>query len=311
VGRSGTLACALLLVGSAPEPGPAEAQGGAGVEERDRTVSDLALADHPAGPWDLVVHHLSGTVTYQPASDDSIRITIVRIGTGPDRLAAASHRETIRLDATRGERLWTVSTLAWGFPDFERALDYVRRGELPARAHLFIRAPARVRARLHSRLGTITLVGSRGFVEATTHDGQIDVNGHRGELRLATGSGAVWLGGPIDAKARVRTQDGHVHARSFQGDLDVRTRTGRIVADFRHLASGDQHLWSHAGSVDVTLPATSNVVVDVHAPLDSVSVGLPLARRQAAGRRLRGVLNEPWSWLDVRSKVGPVRLSGT
>lgn len=286
----------------AKPPGPAEAV--------DRRTARVELARWADRQPELAVHHLLGTVTFETAKDDAFAVTLVRRGAGADLAAAAEHRETIDLDVRSKEENTIVSTNAWGFPDFDRAIGYVRRGERPAEAHLFVRAPARAEVLLCTWGGTVTIQDGAGRVKVITTAGQVDVRGFKGKLEVLTGSGTVWLGGDIDADVLVRTVSGRILASGFAGKLDARSRTAGIRADYARVGPRDQAFWTETGSVDVTLPRTAEVVIDVHGPRQNLVTSLPLVNLQTADRRVRGVLNEPRVWLDVRSTHGPVRISG-
>ena len=279
------------------EPFPHDTASPASPDPSLRETVRIPLPRARDGLSHLEVHHLLGTVTYEPGPDGAFEVTLVRGG------------NTIRLGVREADRTTIVETLAWGFPDFDRAISYVRRGEKPADAHLFIKAPASTYAKLCTWGGTISVNGAVGRVEAIAGSGQVDVEGFKGRLDVTTDAGPVFLGGGIDASVLVRTISGHVYAQGFAGDLDARTNSGAITAEYRTLGTGDQHLWTLSGSVDVTLPRTSEVRVDVHAPWENILSSLPLSSVSQATRRYTGVQNFARNYLDVHSDSGRVNLS--
>jgi hypothetical protein len=286
----------------APPPGPAEAI--------DRRTAKIELAKYPDRQPELAVHHLLGTVTLETSKDDAFSVTLVRRGTGADAAAAAEHRETIDLDVRTTEEKTVASTNAWGFPDFDRAIDYVKRGERPAEAHLFVAAPKRAKVLLCTWGGTVSIRDGAGRAKVITTAGQVDVQGYKGKLEILTSSGTVWLGGDLDADVLVRTVAGRILATGFAGKLDARSRIGEIQADFARVGPSDQAFWTETGSVDVTLPRTAEVVLDVHAPREHLISTLPLTNLQEGAERTRGVLNAPHAWVEIRNREGVVRVSG-
>lgn len=263
------------------------------------------------GHVELELHHLRGTVTFEAGTDDAFEVTLVRRGTGATPEAALVNRDTIRLGVTHPEReRHVVETLAWHFPDFDRAIDYVRRGEYPAEAHVFVKAPARAHVLLCSWGGTVSIQGAVGRVKVLTSSGQVDVAGFRGLAEIITSSGAVFLGEGTDAKIKVRTVSGFVYADKVVGDLDLRSRTGKITASYAKMGPGDQHFWTREGAVDVTVPRTAELLVEVHGDRALLSNELPLSAVQEGAHRFRGTLNFAKAYLDVHTEHGRVHLSG-
>ena len=265
----------------------------------------------PHGHVELELHHLLGTVTLEAGPEDAYEVTLVRRGTGATPAAALANRDTMRLDVTHPDRVrHVVQTLAWGFPDFDRAIDYVRRGEYPAEAHVFVKVPARAHVLLCSWGGTVSIQNAVGRVQVLTSSGQVDVAGFKGLAEITTSSGAVFLGEGNDAQIQVRTVSGYVYAQKYVGDLDLRSRTGRITAQYAKVGPGDQHFWTVSGEVDVTVPRSSELLVEVHGDRDLVSNALPLSSVQEGEHRFRGTLNFAKAYLDVHTQHGRVRLSG-
>lgn len=67
----------------------------------------------------------------------------------------------------------------------------------------------------------------------TSDDGQVNVSGIRGGIRISSNDGGIDLadiGGP-EAAHVLRTDDGAVHARSVSGRMDIQTNDGSVTVD--------------------------------------------------------------------------------
>jgi len=284
--------------------------GASASEAIDRRTVEISLADYPRGAFDLELLHLSGTVTYRTWTEDRVEVTFVRVGTGKDLPEAETHRDSIRLGTSTAKRSIRIATLAWGFPDFWRAIDYVKRKVQPAMAHIVIRAPARVRAHLMTAYGSIALKDVEGKIHAKSDQGAVLVQGAKGALELETSSGAIWIEGKLDARIRARTRSGTIRARECQGDLDFESKTGSLYVDYRILGRGDQHLWTDTGTIEVGVPLQSDIRFEMHASPDRITTSLNLSATQHGAHRFSGVLNAPLCEMAIGTRSGKIRVSG-
>lgn len=197
---------------------------------------------------ELTIKNFAGGVTVRAGADGVIRVSAVKRGW------SASRRGQITVDMSQEESSVTVETrLPSGL-----GMVYVE---------LEITAPA------GTRLGVDT--GSGG----------VKVDGLTGDLNVHTGSGGIDLRnvpGAIDAS----TGSGGIDVRAGGGPTNLHTGSGGI--DYEGTPQGDCRFETGSGGIELHLPATLDVTIDLSTGSGSIEVehdllGQP-SRRSVKGK---------------------------
>lgn len=114
-------------------------------------------------------------------------------------------------------------------------------------------------------------------------DGQLRVDGVRGELDLHTGDGSVDVS-EGSGHLRVETGDGRIRIMDFDGDAEAMTGDGRITLEGRFTQLGAR---TGDGTISLAIPSDSNVTIETDAE-SVVSDGWAVAEDGGnPGRRVR------------------------
>lgn len=239
---------AALLAALAPAAGAQESR----VRERDRaTRIDTSFAFGARGSAEIVLP--GGDVTVRAWDQPRVRVR-GETERGVPRVSGGGSYFTVSVEGARGRS---------------------------AGGELEVMVPVGTRVRAQSQNGDVTVVGTRGEVEARTMAGDVVVedaaervmaNTLSGDLHVRRVQGEVRLtavSGDVDAT----DVTGDVEATTVSGDVTLRgvtsrrvrarTTSGDVAYDGAIDAAGRYDLGSHAGDVDIVLPAGASVQVTV------------------------------------------------
>jgi DUF4097 and DUF4098 domain-containing protein YvlB len=191
-------------------------------------------------PWDQETVDISGT-TYAPSQDEADNLK-VEVDHSPDSVSIRVVRPSMR----RGN---------WG-------------------ARFVIKVPRKtVMDRIITSNASIRTVDGVGPSRFKSSNGQIHVEGFRGELDAQTSNSAVELL-DVDGAVKAHSSNGHIRVDRLAGSLDASTSNGSIHAALDRV-SGAVHLESSNGSIDLALPSGANVPVRASTNNSSITLHVP------------------------------------
>jgi hypothetical protein len=134
-------------------------------------------------------------------------------------------------------------------------------------------------------------------------------------VRVQTGTGEITVTG-ISGRLVANTGSGDIKAARLSGGVETRTSNGGIVVDLARLGTDPVTLRTVNGSVQLTLPASSDANLAASAVNGEVSVtgltfeptGEPGPER-GRGKRLRGRLNNGGTSIDLQTVNGSIEIS--
>lgn len=151
--------------------------------------------------------------------------------------------------------------------------------------------------------GAITVKGIEGSITADTTNGAVEVSEIGGDASVDTTNGTVAVTS-VGGKLRVDTTNGSVKAEYVQGDVDIETLNGKITvmdaeAGIKANATngtiliqsgkvgGDYSLKNTTSSIELHIPASSDVEVKGSTSYGSINTNFPLT---VEGKKISGVL---------------------
>ena len=217
---------------------------------------------------------------------------------------------------------------------------------LDAYADLRILVPRNRRVEVNIAVGEIDATNTEGDLALRTRFSPIHISMHKGPLSASTGSGSIRAdridgdasfsagSGSSDlqdmrgAALRVNTGSGRIEAREVQVDRfsgnagsggirleamtvnDIRTNTGSgsVRIDLRNTPR-DISARAGSGSVELTLPANTNIEVDVTTGSGGISSDFPVTMESFRRRELRGKIGTGADgYLRASTGSGSVRI---
>ncbi len=162
--------------------------------------------------------------------------------------------------------------------------------------------------------GHITAGNIGGPAKMITAGGHIRVGDVNGDLRAETAGGHI-EGGHIRGNVEAKTAGGNINIRRADGAIVASTVGGRIRATFGAQPKEDSRLESMAGGVDVELPASVKLDVDVQSHGGGLNTDFPLTldasdkdHRYVRDTSAHGKLNGGGPKLDIKTSMGSVSL---
>jgi DUF4097 and DUF4098 domain-containing protein YvlB len=165
--------------------------------------------------------------------------------------------------------------------------------------------------------GTIEVTGNPHELNAEAIDGDIHITGSPSWLRAKSATGAITLQG-ASADAGLSTVSGPIRIDGGAGVFErtkIETVTGTITVAGRLDRSGGFDFDTHSGSVDIAIPAKTNVTLSVVTIAGTITNNLS-KKSPTPGRFGRGaelILDESGGGakVSVRTFKGPVTLRRT
>lgn len=196
----------------------------------------------------------------------------------------------------------------------------------PAEVTWRLTVPAELGLELSSQDGDILVDGTKGEVSATTVDGGITLRGGTGFVALQSVEGDLDVSN-VSGEVSLGTVDGSIRVRNAQGSLKVNSVDGEITLDEVNARrveansvdgairlsgvlqeAGRYHLTSHDGDVTVIAPAI-DAEVSVSTFSGDFESDFPVTLQGGASRkRLNFTLGKGSARLDLESFDGTVSL---
>lgn len=163
---------------------------------------------------------------------------------------------------------------------------------------------------LRSGDGHLNLTDLQGTLKAETGDGNIDMHNVQGDITLHTGDGRIDLVG-IDGALRAETGDGRVKVAGRFDVLDVKTGDGGIEATANEGSKldADWRLNTGDGNLTLRIPSTISADVQLQTSDGSIDFDMPVTISGRAGKReVHGQINGGGKLLSLRTGDGSIRL---
>lgn len=147
-------------------------------------------------------------------------------------------------------------------------------------------------------------------LQVDTHDGNIELSGVKGEMRLSTGDGKIDATA-LDGRLIASTGDGHMRVEGRFDLLDLKTGDGHIEA---RALTGSKLLagWNIRtgdGNVLLRLPTDLKADLDAHTGDGRITLDFPVTVSGSLNRStIRGKINGGGPLLTVRTGDGSIRL---
>ena len=161
--------------------------------------------------------------------------------------------------------------------------------------------------------GAIEVDAITGSVDLTAGDGNITVQGVKGNSRFHTGDGHIegrGLDGQVDASAG----DGHINIEGRFDSLRIRTGDGSVTAR-AGAGSKVNAAWTintGDGSVDLEIPGDLQADIEASTHDGHISLGLPITVEGTfSSSRIQGKLNGGGQTVTIRTGDGSIHLSKT
>jgi hypothetical protein len=172
----------------------------------------------------------------------------------------------------------------------------------------------------------IVLIPSTDMVTVRALDGDLVVQGLRGDLALETSTSAITISDVSDAHIKARTLSGtitlkevhrtHLDIYSAKGDihihnvgnswLEAHSSTGKITYDGDPGLEGEYQLFSHFGDLEVSIPSTAVVVIKARSFKFDQEIRIPETSYQNSFLKSH---NQNASRFRLRSLRGDIRVS--
>jgi len=178
--------------------------------------------------------------TFAFASGGSLEIQLPH-GSGADVVVRGWARNEMRVEGATDQGSLTVDVSA-------RLVEVGTRGSYgPARVdRLELSVPVGTRLRVSNGGGDITVTGTRGAVDLTSHNGDIEVTDASDRVDVKTFNGDVEITG-VTGRVVVGASNGDVRFENVRGDIDVNTLNGDV--DFVGVTSSKVRAKTMSGEI--------------------------------------------------------------
>jgi DUF4097 and DUF4098 domain-containing protein YvlB len=163
---------------------------------------------------------------------------------------------------------------------------------------------------LHSGDGKLNLSELQGTLRASTGDGNIEMRNVRGGVTLNTGDGRIDATG-LDGSLRAETGDGRIRINGRFDVLDIRTGDGGIEAAATEGSKAESNWTLKTGDGDLTLRVPESISADVELLTNDghIDLNMPVTVSGRTGtREVRGRLNGGGRLLSLKTGDGSIRL---
>lgn len=204
-----------------------------------------------------------------------------------------------------------VTTTGWKIVPGEVEVREYQSGD---HVELVVKVPRRIGISFNNRSIHVAVEVPRKLrSDIHTGDGNIDVEGITGEMRLRSGDGHIEALA-VDGSLHAESGDGHVRVRGRLDMLTLHTGDGGIEADVLpgSRMSSSWRVDTGDGSVTLRLPDNFGADLELHTGDGSISTDLP-ALTGVSGRHdkdMRARLNGGGAVFSVRTGDGSIHLRG-
>jgi hypothetical protein len=158
--------------------------------------------------------------------------------------------------------------------------------------------------------GQVSIKGGRGTVRAESIEGRVSVEGARARVEVSSVNDAIRLDGIIGDVSGETTNGGIVMTRMQSSTVEATTVNGGISYEGSIADEGHYTLSTHNGDIVVSIPARSNVSLDVTTyqgafTSDLATKGSPPSRR---GGQATYVLGSGSAMMDLESFGGSIKV---
>jgi hypothetical protein len=232
---------------------------------------EFAWTGRPAAAREIEIRSLLGSITAQPAIDDSIRVTALRYGDGKDNVMVKV------LD--RGERL----TICAAHPKSRSSDGTVGCGTAVPSAN--------GRKEIHgdARVNFVVQVPAGYRLVARAVDGRVEARGLRDDVEVSTVNGDVSI--------------------ETAGAAEAKTMNGNIEARIGRLASHDNRFETLHGNVTLALPRGTAAALRAESITGSIHSDLAIQPKEMRRSKLIGTLGGGGPELLVKTVAGNVSLT--
>jgi hypothetical protein len=147
-------------------------------------------------------------------------------------------------------------------------------------------------------------VGGTGPLRMTTVNGDLHVSAAQGELVLVGIRGDVRLQA-IKGQAELHNVTGDISIRNLDGQLDVHDVNGDVELS-ANLRSGEYAVEAN-GDIRLRLDHSSDALIELEAPLGSISSSLKLSESQQSAHALRGTLGQGTARVRIFAVSGDIK----
>ena len=231
---------------------------------------EFTWAGRPATAKEIEIRSMLGTITAQPAKDDSVRVVALRYGDGKDDVMVKV------LD--RGERL----TICAAHPKSRSSDGTVGCGTA-------VPSP-NGRKDIHgdARVNFVVQIPAGYRLVARAVDGRVEARGMRDDVEVSTINGDVSI--------------------ETAGAAEAKTMNGNIEARIGRLASHDNSFETLHGNVTLSLPSNTAAALRAESVTGSIQSDLAIQPREMRRSRLIGTLGAGGPELRVKTVAGNVML---
>ncbi len=160
--------------------------------------------------------------------------------------------------------------------------------------------------RLRTSGGDVAVTEVQGDVEVRAQDGSIELGWITGSVAARTGQGDI-AARHLDGRVDLRSDSGEIELRDVRGAVAAKTESGAVYASF--LADPSGVIETQRGSVEVSLPASAKLALDARSGRGRVDVGAGLVVDGArSDDRVTGTLNGGGETLRIYTARGSVRV---
>jgi hypothetical protein len=228
------------------------------VKAEKKELRSFAVAAAPS----VIVETFNGGIHVQAITENKVEAIVTKVGSGANKEAAAADLENVKVDFTQqGETIKIVAkrTVPKPFGSSGASVD--------------LKVPARAALSLTTQNGEIAATGAFREAIARSSNGNIEIHGAKGKLDLTTNNGTI----DVDASEAIVTAETSNGNVAFTGTL----------------SKGSHSMQTSNGSIELTLPATSQFQFAASTSNGSVTnrfPGLQTKSGKSGSNRLTGLI---------------------
>ena len=158
--------------------------------------------------------------------------------------------------------------------------------------------------------GEIDLNGTRGDAEIGTSNGSIEVEGVQGDIEASTSNGAIEIE-DVSGSVIARTSNGAISVERAAGVHALETSNGAIEAEVRGVGGDGARLRTSNGAIELKIDPGLNIELDAKTSNGKITVqGLELMVMEVSKTTLKGRLGAGGKRVTCRTSNGGIELEG-
>ncbi len=143
-----------------------------------------------------------------------------------------------------------------------------------------------------------------------SHNGEIEVNGIRGDVVVETHNGRVKVASS-DGKLRAATHNGNVTVNYTGGDITLISHNGRISGNLGECGQIRGNIRTHNGGVEVAVGERTSAELTCETYNGGITFDAPVVTKKVSRRQFVGTLGDGGQPLDVTTHNGSIRFKKT